>query len=259
MTQPLALSTQIPLAIPATQPQRFVVIGLGGIGTPVAEHLSRYLMATDPAKPLLLVDGDSYEEGNRARMRFESYDNKAVSKSQELTYQTRGELRIIPIPAYASEDNIGAIIQESDCILLCVDNHATRKLVSDHCLTLRTVALFSGGNDGVDDTHTGTFGNVQAMIRQDGHNLTNALTTYHPEIAQPADRHPEKPGCDDLQPTLPQLLFTNLAVASAMLSTLYPGLQTRLSYEELYLDILTGRSVPLIRQVTKQSPAAARI
>lgn len=251
-------TTPSSLIVPCFHPERYVVIGLGGIGTIAAEYLSRFLMASGPTTPLCLVDGDTYEEHNRARMRFESCDNKAVATSRELTYQAQGLLRILPTPAYVSAANIYTIVQEDDCTLLCVDNHATRKLVSDHCQTLRTVALFSGGNDGVDESHTGTFGNVQAMIRQDGHNLTNALTTYHPEIANPADRRPDEEGCDDLQPTVPQLLFTNLAVASAMLSTLHTWLQGRLTYEELYLDILTGRAVPLRRHVTIPSSTAAR-
>jgi len=146
-----------------------------------------------------------------------------------------------------TEHNLTEIIQEQDCVLLCVDNHATRKLVSDYCLSLRTVALFSGGNDGVDETHSGTFGNVQVMIRQDGRNLTNTLATYHPEIAQPTDHHPEELGCDDLQPTLPQLLFANLTVASWMLATLYGWLHHRVTYEELYVDIFTGTTVPVRR------------
>ena len=248
-----SLSMPASPTLPTCRPRRYVVIGLGGIGTPVAEYLSRFLMATDPATALVLVDGDYYEEGNRARMHFESYDNKALAKARQLTYQTQDRLRILPTPTYVSPENIGTIIQEGDCLLLCVDNHATRKLVSDHCGTLRTVALFSGGNDGVDAAHTGAFGNVQAMIRQEGRNVTNTLTTYHPEIARPADRHPEDPGCDDLQPTLPQLLFTNLAVASALLSTLYAWLQNRLRYEELYVDTLTGKAISISRVVKETS------
>jgi hypothetical protein len=235
--------------IPTFQPRRYVVIGLGGIGSIVAEFLGRFLMARHQGASLCLIDGDYYEEHNRTRMRFESYENKALAKSRELAQQTRRTISMLPTAAYVTAENIREMIQEDDGVLLCVDNHATRKLVSDHCQTLRTIALFSGGNDGVDETHHGTFGNVQVMIRQDGCNLTNVLTAYHPEIARPADRHPDDPGCDDVQPTLPQLLFTNLAVASALLSTLYAWQQEKLTYEELYLDILTGRTNPTRRAI----------
>lgn len=247
MTTPAGLTLSSHPAIPMFQPARYVIIGLGGIGSLVADQLSRFLMADHRGTSLCLVDGDSYEEHNRTRMRFESYENKALATSRALASHTRRALTMHPTPAYISAENIGALIQEEDCVLLCVDNHATRKLVSDHCRSLRTVALFSGGNDGVDETHSGIFGNVQAMIRQQGRNLTNSLTAYHPEIEQPADRHPEDPGCDDLQPTLPQLLFTNLAVASAMLSACYAWMHNRLTYEELYLDVMTGRTIPIRR------------
>ncbi|MDR4468964.1 MAG: ThiF family adenylyltransferase [Nitrospira sp.] len=247
MTEPARLTLSSHPAIPMFQPQRYVVIGLGGIGSILADYLSRFLMANGQGTPLCVIDGDQYEEHNRTRMRFESYENKAVAKSRELGHQTRRALTILPTPTYVTKENINEIIQERDAVLLCVDNHATRQLVSDHCQSLRTVALISGGNDGVDETHSGTFGNVQVMLRREGHNLTNALTTYHPEIAQPADHHPDDPGCDDLQPTLPQLLFTNLAVASGMLSTLYAWQHDRLTYEELYFDIFAGRTVPIRR------------
>lgn len=244
---------QLP-TVPTFQPRRYVVVGLGGIGAIVAEFLSRYVMSHQSKTPLCLVDGDHYEEHNRARMRFESYENKAVTTSRELVHQTRRTITIVPTATYVTEENIGEIIQEEDGVLLCVDNHATRKLVSDHCQTLHTIAIFSGGNDGVDETHHGTFGNVQIVIRQDGRNLTNALTAYHPEIANPADRHPEDPGCDDLQPTLPQLLFTNLAVASALLSTLSAWQHSRLTYEELYMETSLGKTTPIRRQVKDEVP-----
>jgi len=34
---------------------------------------------------------------------------------------------------------------KEDLVLLAVDNHATRKLVSDHCARLDNVCLISGG------------------------------------------------------------------------------------------------------------------
>ena len=45
----------------------------------------------------------------------------------------------------------------------------------------------------------------------------------------------------------PQLLVTNLAVASAMLSAFYACLQGTLTYEEVYLDIVAGRMNPVAR------------
>ena len=45
----------------------------------------------------------------------------------------------------------------------------------------------------------------------------------------------------------PQLLFTNLAVASAMLNAFWSVLHGAPAYEEVYLDIAKNRVVPVER------------
>jgi hypothetical protein len=65
--------------------------------------------------------------------------------------------------------------------------------------------------------------------------------------------------CDELsQEAAPQLLFTNLAVASAMLNAFYAWRQGKLQYGEVYLDILEGKANPIVRQPPPESsdPAA---
>src|SRR5262249_60475714 len=89
--------------------------------------------------------------------------------------------------------NVGQLIRNGDHVLLCVDNHPTRKLVSDHCGTLANVALFSGGNEGVEPPRErGTYGNVQVYLRKGGRDLTVPLTRFHPEIANPKARCPRR-------------------------------------------------------------------
>jgi hypothetical protein len=116
-------------------------------------------------------------------------------------------------------------------------------------MRLRNVVLFSGGNDGADDPSAGTFGNVQAYVRSDGRNVTNPLSAFHPEIARPADRVPNARGCAAATPSEPQLLFTNAAVASAMLGAFYAWRCGKLAYEEACLDIVEGSMVPVQRAV----------
>ena len=103
-------------------------------------------------------------------------------------------------------------------------------------------------NDGaVEGKSGGTFGNVQIYLREDGRDRTNAMTRFHPEIARPADRRPDQDGCADLAPSAPQLLFTNLTVAAAMLGTFHAWLAGTLDWEEVYLDIAQGRMTPVKR------------
>jgi len=223
------------------------VIGLGGIGTPVAQAVAQFLAYQNMNSTLFLIDGDAFEERNRARVLFQSPGNKAMSKALELSEACGGALSIIPVPKYVTPGNVHRLVEERDCVLLAVDNHATRRCVSNRCCKLNDVALISGGNDGIEDGKDGTFGNVIVHIREGGRNVTNPLTRFHPEIARPGDKRPDELGCAALAQSSPQLLFTNLSVASTMLGAFYSWSTGALEYEEVFLDIVQGRMNPLKR------------
>jgi molybdopterin/thiamine biosynthesis adenylyltransferase len=224
------------------------VIGLGGIGAPLAQALVQFLAYRPPCPTVWLVDGDTYEEKNRERVVFEACLNKAAVKARELTRATQGRVTVVPVEEYVTSRNVRRLIDEGDVIFLAVDNHASRALVSRRCADLAQAALISGGNDGVVEGKSGgTFGNVQIYLREDGRDRTNAITRFHPEIARPADRQPDQDGCADLAPSAPQLLFTNLTVAAAMLGTFHAWLAGTLDWEEVYLDIAQGRMTPVKR------------
>jgi hypothetical protein len=234
------------------------IIGLGGIGTPVAQALAQFLAFRPVACPVWLIDGDAYEERNRARVLFQAYDNKAVAKAQELTEAVNGRVTILPVPRYVTPGNARRLIEERDIVFLCVDNHQTRKLVSNRCRRLTDILLFSGGNDGIELERTGTFGNVQIYLRERGQDCTNPLTRFHPEIAHPADHSPVQLGCAALvTQAAPQLLFTNLAVAATMLGAFYAWLQETLNYEEIYLDLSLGRTTPVQRALGQRPKTEA--
>jgi hypothetical protein len=224
------------------------IIGLGGIGSPVAQAMAMFLSSRRLPCPLWLVDGDVYEERNRDRVLFQSYENKAVAKARELAAVVNGRVSILPVPQYVTPRNARRLIEERDIVFLCVDNHATRKAVNNRCRKLKDVVLFSGGNDDIENGREGTFGNAQVYLREDGRDATNPLTRFHSEIARPQDKNPGQLGCAELAAqAAPQLLFTNLAVASAMLGAFYAWCQGKLDYEEVYLDIVLGKMTPVRR------------
>ncbi|MBI4168884.1 MAG: ThiF family adenylyltransferase [Acidobacteria bacterium] len=229
------------------------VIGLGGVGAPVAQALAQFLAFQRVCDTLVLVDGDAYEARNRERVLFDATGNKAVIKAHELAQACDGRLTILPVAEYVGPGNVRRLVGEGDAVLLCVDNHATRKLVSDRCRRLWSVVLISGGNDGIEDGRTGTYGNVQAFVRRAGRDVTNPLTRFHPELARPRDRRPDQQGCAAGTPIAPQLLFTNLTVAAAMLGTFYAWLAGTLAWEEVYLDIGRGTMLPVQRAVSGAS------
>lgn len=222
------------------------VVGVGGIGGALVPFLARFLDAREPRARLTLIDGDEFEARNRDRQAVPAYGNKATVLAGELA-RTFDRLSVRAVPEYVGEENVAALIEEGDYVLLAVDNHPTRRVVSDHCGRLRDVIVISGGNDLHD-------GNVQVFIRQGGEERCAPLTRYHPEIARAAGPLPGDDGCDVQAASVPQLLVTNLAIASAMFSAFYACLRGMLAYEEVYLDILAGRMNPVVRGGTRQWP-----
>lgn len=228
------------------------LIGLGGVGSIVARYSALFLASCGGECRLVLIDGDSFDPSNAARMMFGQCGNKAVVVCAELmpAFVDTG-LSVLAVPEYVTRENLPRLVVDGDIVLLAVDNHATRKLVSDYCATLSDVCLISGGNDGIglDGSGTfrrGTYGNVQVYIRAHGRDTTPPLTHMHPEIEHPRDRHPNDMSCIDMILSMPQILFTNLATASAMLNTLWLHLCSALHYHELAFDIADGLMRPVM-------------
>ena len=211
---------------------RFAVIGLGGIGTLLLNTLSRYINSLGPpTRNILLVDGDEYELKNQCRQDFVDFGKKALIKAEELG-EKFPSIDFEIFGQFITRDNV-QVLDGSDIIFLCVDNHKTRKVVSDYCKLRSDVLLISGGNELES-------GNVQVYFRREGKDVTPSLTCYHPEIENPQDKSPDEMSCEELSKSEPQLLFTNLTVATIMTWTLHN--YCKVNYEqnelsEIYFDI----------------------
>ncbi len=217
-------------------------IGIGGIGCALLPFLCRYLNYAGARARLTLIDGDSFERANAPRQAFPRLGNKAEVKARELAQEFEA-LSLRAVPEYVTAANVIRLLAAGDVVFLMVDNHASRRLVDEHAATLSDLTLISGGNDFED-------GNIQVYLRRQGRDLTPRLSRYHPEIAQPQDRHPAELSCEELMAAgAPQLLFTNLMVAALMLNAFY-GLSRDLpGYCEVYLDIRQNLSRPVSRPV----------
>lgn len=220
---------------------RAVLIGLGGIGSHLVELLARTLVFSQSKrapKRLILIDGDKYEERNKERQRFQAVANKAES-IKDWIGPIFSEIEIEAKPHFVDESNIFVFVKEGDAVFLAVDNHATRKLVSDHAATLSNVLIISGGNELYD-------GNIQVYERRDNKDITPPLTWLHPEIELPRDRNPAELNCQELAKAgAPQILTVNSMVASLMLNAFCLWLEERAwVYNEIYFDISTGNCRP---------------
>lgn len=228
------------------------LIGLGGVGGVLARYGGLYLDSLDAESRLVLVDGDTFEPSNTSRMIYGLEGNKAQVVRQDLLRDLgAGSLSVEAIASYVTPDNVAELIHDGDIVLVAVDNHATRKLVSEFCSSqLRNVCLISGGNDGVGKDSTGrvlrgTAGNCQIYVRRDGVDLSPSLTAYHGEIRNPVDRIPEASCTEMAQLGVPQILLANMMVAVSMLDSLWLHLCDALHYEELIFDIAEGVMRPV--------------
>jgi len=214
------------------------IIGIGGVGTHLVVPLCRYLdnLSNLKEKPrITLIDGDQFEPKNESRQDFYTFGNKAEVTAKRMK-KLFPNLEIESKPWYVTNENIFLLIRNKDIVFLCVDNHATRKIVSDFCEQLEEIKLISGGNEYTD-------GNVQVYIRHQGKNITPPLTYLHPEISNPRDLNPAEMSCEELSVSgAPQLIFTNLLVAAWMLAAFWNITTNKINYSELYFDLETGNS-----------------
>jgi hypothetical protein len=86
--------------------------------------------------------------------------------------------------------------------------------------------------------------NTKRMFFNEGQDLTVAIEKYHPEIKNPKGKMPTEMDCVELAFSQPQILFTNMAVASTMLSMFYTFLCGELEHQEVKFDILEARMLP---------------
>jgi molybdopterin/thiamine biosynthesis adenylyltransferase len=200
--------------------------------------LVRYLTHSSREALLVLVDGDVFEHGNALRQEFPA-SAVGANKAEALAGWVReAGLACQAVPLYLDEANVGDVVREGDLVLLAVDNHRTRAVVDRHVCSLSEATLISGGNDETD-------GNVQLVRQRNGVGLDGTLSEIHPEIATATDGPASGEGCAARVAERPQLLVTNLMVASAMLNCLWAVCETGSApYSEVYLDVVQNAARP---------------
>jgi hypothetical protein len=235
------------------------LVGIGGIGGIVARNVSIFLASLRCETSLLLIDGDEFEPKNASRMLFRSHGNKAeVVRAELLEHFGESTLTLIAVDQLITRENIPTLLPggPNEVVLVCVDNHEARKLISDYCEGregfpgVDDICVISGGNDGVGrdssgTTRRGSYGNVQIYIRRNGTDVSPSLTAFHDEIKQAVGETEHGQHCTELLDTVPQLLFTNLMGASAICNTFWLYLCDAIHYSELGFDIVDARMRPL--------------
>jgi molybdopterin/thiamine biosynthesis adenylyltransferase len=247
-----------------------VVVGLGGIGSWLLRQLVPLLAFQDWHRgpiDLVLVDGDTYDHGNKRRQLFGKVGPKAVV-SADWANRFWGDLTDTPparaVPRYLGttttpegDDNphpsvaIDEVIHSGAVVFSCVDNNATRKLLIEHCATLKDVELYNGGNEYTD-------GNAWVYVRDRGRDVTPHPLSYHPDIASGQGKRPDQMSCDELAAAgTPQLILANNLAATLMLSFFHAARagQFETDKPEAYFDINKVTAVPRQRVISPPVPA----
>ncbi len=211
--------------------KRIIFIGLGGIGSIVSEKICRFVnFLHNDTYHVVLVDGDEYEPKNYERQEFSNLGSKAEVKAEELRNKFEN-IHFVAINEFVNKNNVHNIIDDDSIVILSLDNHKSRKIISEYVSTLNDCVLFSGGNDFID-------GNVQIFIRKEGKSITPSLVDYHPEIGNPDDKSPEEMSCEELHAVEPQLFFVNLGAATLICWAFYLYLENKLDgVAEIYFDV----------------------
>lgn len=114
---------------------RALIIGVGGLGNPVAQFLAAAGVGT-----LTLVDADSVDLTNLQRQIL--FDTHVVGAAKvDAAAQRLGainpEVRIVRVAARVGDAELAPLVAGSDIVVDCSDNFATRHAVNRACVTAR--------------------------------------------------------------------------------------------------------------------------
>ena len=119
---------------------RVLVVGTGGLGSPVALYLTAAGVGT-----IGLLDADTVSLSNLQRQILHSTPDighlKVESASAKL-HNINPEVNIVTIAELLTEKNAAEIIGDYDLIIDCTDNLPTRLLINDTCIALGKKFVF---------------------------------------------------------------------------------------------------------------------
>lgn len=248
-------------ALVTFQPVRVILVGLGGIGSKLADELARYMMYEPKApKELLLVDGDVYSQSNLDRQSILESD-VGRPKAQVWSEGIAGEFHKLSVsglcgyvvPRGTKKDNvvhIDKLPMEGAITILGLDNHKSRKMFSDHFKEVKNGVLINGGNK------TEGEGSLITSVRVGGEWLMPPIDAFHPEIADPQDKNPGELSCAELAKIKggTQIIWANQMVAALIGNEVHCVVQgdweKLRARGEVYFDILANAAVPRQRFVS---------
>ncbi|MEM3534342.1 MAG: HesA/MoeB/ThiF family protein [Thermoplasmatales archaeon] len=131
-----------------------VVVGMGGIGTSIAEILTRMGIGK-----LVIIDDDYVELTNLNRQSLYGENDigrKKVEVAARVLRSINSEVEIVPVDKRLTFENAPSLFSNADVITDATDNYDARGIINDVAFRLKKMWVFSAVE--------GTFGYVKAII-----------------------------------------------------------------------------------------------
>lgn len=122
------------------QQARVLIVGVGGLGSPIALYLTGAGVGT-----IGLIDDDVVSESNLQRQVLYNETEVGLSKAEKAREHLQALNSHVCIKAYPERltaENAEAIIGQYDLVLDGCDNFATRYLINDTCVRLGKVYIY---------------------------------------------------------------------------------------------------------------------
>ena len=122
------------------QQARVLIVGVGGLGSPIALYLTGAGVGT-----IGLIDDDVVSESNLQRQVLYNEKEVGLSKAEKAREHLQALNSHVCIKAYPERltaENAEAIIGQYDLVLDGCDNFATRYLINDTCVRLGKVYIY---------------------------------------------------------------------------------------------------------------------
>lgn len=200
---------------------RVLVIGVGGLGSPVLQYLAAAGVGT-----LAAVDFDVVEVHNLNRQVIHSvsYIGKhKVASAADYIAALNGDIRFIPICRKIDRENVQRILRDYDIVVDGSDNFTTRYLVNDACVALGKPLVY------------GSIFAFEGQLAVFNFLGSKNLRDIFPEAPAPEDR----PNCDQngvLGP-LPGMIGSMMAMSALKIITDLPVTANQLTV----VDALHGQ------------------
>lgn len=115
------------------QSAKVAIIGLGGLGSPVAMYL-----ASAGVGHLTLVDDDLVELSNLQRQIVHDQQSLGLSKvdsAAQRIAQLNSDIKVVAINQRLDESGLNDVVESVDLVLDCTDNFATRFMINKSCVS----------------------------------------------------------------------------------------------------------------------------